>query len=142
MTRLRPLSLLAVALLAAAGCRPGDGTPPADQLATEAGVPVPEVSMASPGIDTAPLAGRFMAPDRALDLGRDGSYRLRLYGTGPGDTFESEGIWALEPGSGQLLLVPHAADEPRLRYSMPADDELRPEDGGLALRREPLAAAR
>lgn len=125
--------LLATALSIATGCRhEAAETVPSPFDASAAHVAAVDAEY---GED---FSGDFSTEGVHLVIGVDGRYRLHE-GTGPA---ASEGLWSLEPGSGQLLLVPHAADEPRRRYAMPSPDELAPEDGGPSLHRGPLAATR
>ena len=133
------LVLISAALLALTGCR-HDG-PDREALPTAAQASLLPGDFPGPyALGDGPLTGRFSAQDVALQLHSDGRYVLRAeHGSTAGS---SEGLWSLEPGTGQLLLVPHAADEPRRRYSMPSDNELMPEDGGIALHREPAMAVR
>lgn len=131
----RALPMILVAALTMAGCR-HDADPQAwDALLDD---PV-SLDAALYGIEgDVALAGRFGSDDTLLELYPDGHYRLRDASTGADQA--SRGEWWLEPGSGQLLLVPQGMGAPRLRYSMPSGDELVPEDGGPRLLRDPLVA--
>ncbi|WP_132999479.1 hypothetical protein [Luteimonas arsenica] len=132
-------ALLAAALSILAGCQ-HDAADTAqaslDTVSPDAAAPSPD-----PDFDVEGFSGGFSTEGVDLVIGVDGRYRLRE-SKPAGGAAESEGLWSLEPGSGQLLLVPHVADEPRRRYAMPSHDELAPEDGGPSLRRGSPAAAR
>ena len=137
----RPLLLLFVAASCVlAGCRDDAGTG-----AAPAAVDAPRAAIVMPGpvdpSDAAAYAGSFVARGVLLQIRPDGRYLLRVHAESAAADLESEGLWSLETGSGQLLLVPHAADEPRRRYSLPSHDELVPEGGGLPLRRTGRAEA-
>ena len=125
------LLALAAILLAAAGCRHDAGDAQAYDALLDDPVAI-DAALHRAGFEDPPLAGHFSAGGITLELHPDGHYRLL---SGSATVQASEGLWSLEPGSGQLLLVPHAADEPRRRYSMPSGNELVPEDDGLALLR-------
>jgi hypothetical protein len=149
MTRSQALAL-ALLLLVASGCRQdgareavaaGAVVPDAAAHALPSGRMSPSPSL-DPEFDPTALAGSFHAEGTTVQIRADGRYHLRARAAGAGADQESEGLWSLEIGSGQLLLVPHAVDEPRRRYSMPTPDELAPEGGGLSLRRVGLGAPR
>jgi hypothetical protein len=136
--RLPALTLAAALACVLAGCgRDGaDGTRDGGTVALDVPAPTPPPSPSpDPTFDAAGFSGSFQAGDTTVQLSPDGRYRLRVRAQRAHADLVSEGLWSLEPGSGQLLLVPHAADEPRQRYSMPSADELVPEGGGLSLRR-------
>ena len=136
------LPLLAAVLAAASGCR-HDGTGEPRALAAPAHTGAGAPSALDAALNPSAIAGVFGGPGVRLVVAPDGRYSLHADAAGPGaDEVDSAGLWTLESGSGQLLLVPHAADAPRLRFGMPSADELAPEDGGRPLHRERAVAAR
>lgn len=133
---IRAIPMTLVAFLSLAGCR-HDADPAAWDALLDDPVTI-DAALYAAGEGDVALAGRFGSDDTLLELYPDGRYRL--LDASAGDGHASRGEWSLEPGSGQLLLEPHLADAPRLRYSMPSGDELVPEDGGPRLLRAPLVA--
>lgn len=83
-----------------------------------------------PRFDARAFAGTFIAPGTRLVIEPDGRYAISE------GTEHSAGSWSLESGSGLLLLDPDAKDASDRRFALPSPDELAPQDGGVALRRD------
>lgn len=126
---------------AAPGAPASTATAPANAPGTDAVVVADHTpANADPRFDSRAFAGTFTAPGARLVIDADGRYAMTRRAESAGADIDSTGTWTLESGSGLLLLDPDAKGEADRRYALPSPDELAPEDGGVALRRDVDAA--
>lgn len=147
-------SLIAVAALAACRREQPQATPDTAAPASAAmpavaatlaapatrATPAAVAESAAPGehttFDAKAFAGSFAAEGARITFDSDGGYTMRVHAQSADADIDSQGTWTLEPDSRHLLLDPSSKSEPDRRYELVSMDELRPDDGGVALHRE------